>query len=358
MDCDRFLDMISARMDGETVDTAALDAHLATCSACREAADDFKSDGDLLRRAFATRAASVERRVIEQIKPKTKIIRIAAVLGLAAAILLAFVVFLQPAPAKPIHAAQPMEIPTSDGSVVRLNSGSEALFESPRVVRLSKGQLYAKVAPSSEPYHVKTAHGTVTVTGTEFDVRYADSGVVVTVVEGSTRFENISISAGEQWIGGLIIQTDVWMETEWVNDFLAGKSIDNEELASRVAQWIASLDNNVFEKKVRGMGSSALLPLAKFLLADKSPANRFKRNMGTKIFAEIAPAWMVPELVEMLKLGDRAMFLAVAKALERHTGVVPAVHAQEVIDNDGNARAYARWKKWLQENGSRFPRPQ
>jgi hypothetical protein len=63
VDCERALNLVSARLDREVRpdDAAALDAHLADCPACRAAEESFRlQDGDL-RRAFAPRRAAAER---------------------------------------------------------------------------------------------------------------------------------------------------------------------------------------------------------------------------------------------------------------------------------------------------------
>jgi hypothetical protein len=63
VDCERALNLVSARLDREIRpdDAADLDAHLAACPACRAAEDAFRlQDGDL-RRAFAPRRAAAER---------------------------------------------------------------------------------------------------------------------------------------------------------------------------------------------------------------------------------------------------------------------------------------------------------
>ncbi|WP_028630206.1 MULTISPECIES: FecR family protein [Pseudomonas] len=78
-----------------------------------------------------------------------------------------------------------------DGSEVDLNLGtrlSYANFKDQRSVSLSQGEAYFHVAHDSRhPFVVSAASGTITVTGTRFNVWKYQDEVVVTVTEGSVR---------------------------------------------------------------------------------------------------------------------------------------------------------------------------
>jgi transmembrane sensor len=85
-------------------------------------------------------------------------------------------------------------ITLGDGSEVELNSTSELSFfnfRDERHVFLSSGEAYFHVThDSAHPFVVSAGEGSITVTGTRFNVwRYEDS-VVVTVTEGSVRVQS------------------------------------------------------------------------------------------------------------------------------------------------------------------------
>ncbi len=87
-------------------------------------------------------------------------------------------------------------ITLGDGSEVELNSNSDLSFfnfRDQRHVYLSSGEAYFHVIhDSAHPFVVSAGEGSVTVTGTRFNVwRYEDS-VVVTVTEGSVRVQSES----------------------------------------------------------------------------------------------------------------------------------------------------------------------
>ncbi len=85
-------------------------------------------------------------------------------------------------------------ITLGDGSEVELNSHSELSFSNyldRRHVSLSSGEAYFHVThDSAHPFVISAGDGTITVTGTRFNVwKYQDS-VVVTVTEGSVRVQS------------------------------------------------------------------------------------------------------------------------------------------------------------------------
>lgn len=85
-------------------------------------------------------------------------------------------------------------ITLGDGSEVELNSNSDLTFSNyrnKRHVSLTAGEAYFHVThDSAHPFVVSAADGSITVTGTRFNVwKYQDS-VVVTVTEGSVRVQS------------------------------------------------------------------------------------------------------------------------------------------------------------------------
>ena len=82
----------------------------------------------------------------------------------------------------------------SDGSEVELNSNSAISFfnfRDQRHVRLSSGEVYFHVTHDAEhPFVVSAGQGSITVTGTRFNVWKYQDDVVVTVTEGSVRVQS------------------------------------------------------------------------------------------------------------------------------------------------------------------------
>lgn len=85
-------------------------------------------------------------------------------------------------------------ITLSDGSEVELNSNSAISFfnfRDQRHVRLSSGEVYFHVTHDADhPFVVSAGQGSITVTGTRFNVWKYQDNVVVTVTEGSVRVQS------------------------------------------------------------------------------------------------------------------------------------------------------------------------
>jgi transmembrane sensor len=102
------------------------------------------------------------------------------------------------------YSAGPQEtrdVALPDGSVVTLGASSalSVAFDGEiRRVKLHQGQGYFAVAPDpAHPFVVEAAGGTVTVLGTEFDVRIAGGQVDVAVAKGIVRVGHLGDGGGE-----------------------------------------------------------------------------------------------------------------------------------------------------------------
>ena len=58
------------------------------------------------------------------------------------------------------------------------------------MVRLSCGEIFARVEHDGDPFVVSTAHGRAVITGTTFDVRVTDDNTTLVVAEGMVEFES------------------------------------------------------------------------------------------------------------------------------------------------------------------------
>lgn len=94
-----------------------------------------------------------------------------------------------------------------DGSTLHLNAGATAeisFADDARRVRLQSGEAFFEVAKDARrPFEVATQHGSVTVTGTRFNVDTFAEGVEVTVGAGSVKIrapngETVSAEAGQR----------------------------------------------------------------------------------------------------------------------------------------------------------------
>ena len=90
-------------------------------------------------------------------------------------------------------AARRTAVVLADGSQAELNANTELFADfryGRRTVTLRQGEAFFSVATdAAHPFLVKTHAGTVRVTGTKFNVRLADRGAEVTLLEGSVSVE-------------------------------------------------------------------------------------------------------------------------------------------------------------------------
>ncbi len=97
-----------------------------------------------------------------------------------------------------------------DGSIVSLNSGTvlnvKAISKNKRLLELTKGEAFFKVAHSEIPFRVITGKGIVTVLGTEFNIRNSNGlPFSIFLKSGSIQFE----SSGEKTVlksGDLLVE--------------------------------------------------------------------------------------------------------------------------------------------------------
>lgn len=138
-------------------------------------------------------------------------------------------------------AAQKQTIELPDASTVHLNALSELSFNThqwndDREVRLT-GEAYFKVAKGSK-FEVKTDAGTITVLGTEFNIKQRDTYFEVVCYEGLVNVTynayNINLSAGNQFLirDGKLIATEkeTLKAPTWIDNYSRFKSVPYREV--------------------------------------------------------------------------------------------------------------------------------
>jgi ferric-dicitrate binding protein FerR (iron transport regulator) len=436
MHCDDARRQLDAWHDG-SLDAGvrdALDAHLASCPECQAAAADVARIDAELRRAFAPRrdaATAVAERVLANIVPisprSTGPRSVAlAVAAAAAGFLLAVAIFrpwqkpaLQPiesprdfAKSPPIETppvqlaiatgavecdsgkswqavatggsvplgcavrTQPgvrCEFRSPDGSEVRLNGGTEVIFQSPRKVRLVRGQVWSTVAEAAEPYRVESPVATVTALGTQFDLLHDDKLTRLTVVSGRTRVEAgkamREVSAGEYLdLDRALLsepqkkpQYQLLQATGWVTEILRLKGHGNPELTRRIDDLFAQIGetktSHLAEDEIRLLGDHCVLPLTRYLQSERSRGEKARRQTAARILADMAQPWSIKDLIGLLRDDDGEVRAQAATALRRLTGqtqefgpaqwrTAPAAERQNALD---------RWQTWWEQNQFRCP---
>ncbi len=84
---------------------------------------------------------------------------------------------------------------------IKVNGNSELWVDNERFIRLVRGEIWGHVAGEGRVFKVQTPHGSVTVTGTEFNVKIADRQTSVAVAKGkvlcATELGFTEVNAGQ-----------------------------------------------------------------------------------------------------------------------------------------------------------------
>lgn len=147
--------------------------------------------------AAASAADEIEARIVAQQEPvATTAVRprrrrhLAMAASVCLAVLVTAFLALWPADnqAYQTRVGEQRSITLDDGSRITLNTDSRVQVrysEGIRSVALERGQAYFRVAKEHRPFEVSTRDGVVRALGTAFDVYQSQTGMVVTVAEGT-----------------------------------------------------------------------------------------------------------------------------------------------------------------------------
>lgn len=141
-----------------------------------------------------------------------------------------------------------MTMSLSDGSVVRAAPETHLEFSAARDLRqvVLDGRAFFAVAHGALPFQVQTPVGTVTVTGTRFEVTTASDGIRVVVVEGTVEVRNhrgsAQVRAGqvafltEGSTTRILDHADVWALLHWEGGLLVFQATPLRQVAEEVSR--------------------------------------------------------------------------------------------------------------------------
>ena len=268
------------------------------------------------------------------------------------------------------------ELRTSDGSEVRLNSDTELVFQSNRLLELVSGQVWSSVRRAEAPFEVKVPDAKVTALGTKFDLSVSPRRTsraletAVTVLEGVTRVagagREVLVRSGQRTRieGGRIEdprEEDVVLATSWVLKLLQLKGPENEELASRLDDLLAYIGEGKVKflavQEIKDLGESCVEPLLRYLQSSRSRKDPDCRVKAASIVSEMAPRWAVYDLIKLLADQDRPVRSFAAKGLERITGEAQGATAEDWGSKpwSQNEAVFKKWLSWWEEKKAQYP---
>jgi ferric-dicitrate binding protein FerR (iron transport regulator) len=264
-----------------------------------------------------------------------------------------------------------------DGTEVRMNGGTELYFIAERRLGLQQGQVMLNVAQAEAPFEVETEDAVVAGQATLFDLYRKPKETVLTVVQGQTRVEGRSkkekkaeeiVKSGEvaRIVDGevafkdrayLLVQT-----TNWVNELLVKKGRDNPELEQHLNSMLAQLGNEkikyLTEEEIRSLGDHCVMPMTRFVQSADAEKKKDDRRFATRILADLAQPWSVPDLIGLLLDEDDEVRYHAARALKRLTARNGALPPEEwkKLSLAGCKSEYEIWKSWWEDNKYRYPK--
>jgi anti-sigma factor RsiW len=279
-------------------------------------------------------------------------------------------------------AATVCEIETASGATVRMNAATQLAFVDANDVQFSQGEIWCrtpdacdlKVTPAlDEP----AAHAPVSLVlgprgcSCSFSCSSPTAGARISVASGQIEIVSPShstvIPAGRsvEFRNGAIEPAasggDV-ASARWMHPLLIRKGPNDSELTARVNALLAEVGRSKLsylrERDLRSLGEYGALPLLRFLQSTTNNEDAERRQTAASILADIAPAWMIPELIDLLDDADPTVRVSAATALKRLTAQTLGIEPQSWAESDRDLQpSIAQWRTWWESERQAYPTP-
>ena len=278
------------------------------------------------------------------------------------------------------------ELETSSGATVRMNSDTQLAIIAADDLRLSQGEIWCRTSdasglkvtsavaePPSEP-PVSLVCGTDSPAICVFTCPPAATAAArMRVCVASGRIELVSRNRSERFDAGCSVEiqdgamqkvaTHSSVRSErWMHPLIVRKGPASEELAARVNELLAQVGQTklsyLSEHDLRSLGEYGALPLLRYLQTNASVNDAQRRQKAAQILADVAPAWMTPELIELLADDDPAVRISAARGLQRLTGQTQGMTPESWGDpNQDLTAGVDQWRAWWKSERQVYPAP-
>ena len=278
------------------------------------------------------------------------------------------------------------ELKTGDGSVIRLNDKTEVKLLGSSSIELHQGQLWCRspqeatlevrVASTTASPDPKAPQPTMWSAGTASMVTCTEQAKQVQVVSAEGEI-NLRTAAGNERLGpgqvaeisgGQVVmpgnRVDPLLATRWMQPLLVSRGADNAELQQRVDTLLAQIGRakiaTFYEQEIRSLGEHAVLPLVRFIQSPLAAEDPRRRSDAMRIAADLAPVWLIPDLIDLLEDREGYVRQLAAATLFRLTALSmnlsPTDWRRE--PDEAQATAVKDWRNWWEAHRDQFPRPQ
>jgi Putative zinc-finger len=264
------------------------------------------------------------------------------------------------------------ELETTSGSLVRMRDDTEVKVHTADEVELNTGHLWCNV-PESRRLLVSTGPSRDPVSaeafgpaGISMQCKPPDSPTVTSSsgrVDVACGPERTSLNTGGsvQFVRGALVPSDPpdtpLLSDAWMYPLLTRKGYRDPELRDRVDALLARIGDMkmslLYEQQVRGLGEYAALPLLKYIQA--GPSDETRRESAARILADLAPVWLVPDLMGLLDDENPRIRFQADRALVRLTGRESGMSAENwASDRSVRVAATGAWRDWWERNSGQF----
>lgn len=276
------------------------------------------------------------------------------------------------------------ELQTSDGCVIRLNDQTEVTLRGSSTIELSQGQVWCR-SPGTTQLEVRVASSpgqpkksdlptlwcvgpSCVMTGIQpagdVQVVNAEGEIKLRTTTGEQRLnpgQMAEISQGEIKPAQRV---DPVLSTRWMQPLLTQRGPDNAELKQRVDSLLAQIGQTkmatLYEQEIRTLGEHGVLPLVRFIQSPLGEKDPVRRSAAMQIVADLAPVWLIPDLIDLLENPDPYVRRQAAATLNRLTALdmqLDPADWQKAPD-DAQAKALENWRAWWAAHREQYPKPQ
>jgi hypothetical protein len=278
------------------------------------------------------------------------------------------------------------ELVTSEGCVVRMNSGTEIVFHSAGCVELKRGEIWCRSTPQA-PLEVLPSlsatvveHAAPTGVASRWSCTASDATCLLCVTESGDKVRvtaaagNISVTARHESLQLEPSETatitreridrdrssDRLLAASWMQPLLIRKGHADRELAERVDDLLARIGESerseLYEAEIRSLGEYGVLPLLRYVESPRSGSDGERRLVAMQIVSDLAPPWAIGDLIGLLKNPDADVRFLSAAALQRLTKQTQGVAIETWRGNPAEWEPVAAtWQSWWSKNSERYP---
>ena len=115
----------------------------------------------------------------------------------------------------------------------------------------------------------------------------------------------------------------------------------------------------LYEQEIRTLGEHGVLPLVRFIQSPLAENDPVRRHAAMGIAADLAPIWLIPDLIDLLGHSDGYIRRQAAATLHRLTALDMNLSPERWQEKPNEEQTMARedWKTWWAKHRDQYPSP-